>query len=853
MEDIIKKIYNYSLEEIMGERFGKYSKYIIQDRAIPDVRDGLKPVQRRILYSMYKEKNTYDKAYKKSARAVGDVMGKYHPHGDSSIYDAIVRMSQDWKMREPFVDMQGNNGSIDGDSAAASRYTEARLSKIAGAMLKDIEKDTVAMSPNYDDTLLEPTVLPAKFPNLLVNGTTGISAGYATNIPPHNLSEVIDATIYRISNPNSRLDTIMNYIKGPDFPTGAIIEGIDGIRSAYETGKGRIIIKSKTRIEKNKIIITEIPYEVNKSQLVRKMDEIRIDKKIDGIAEVRDESDKDGLQITVDLKKGANAENILNYFYKNTELQISYNFNDVVIINRRPVLASLLTILDAYIAHQREVIRKRSEFDLAHAKARFHIVEGLIKAISILDEVIKTIRESKDRMDSIKNLIKNFKFTNEQATAIVDMRLYRLSNTDIKALEEEQKKLVELMNELESILADKEKLDKVIITELKDIKKEYGSPRKSEIRDEITEIKIDTTSMIPKEDVIVVVTNEGYIKRTSLRSYAASNPDDITLKENDYIIGTYNMNTLDVLLVFTNLGNYLYIPVYEIPDLKWKDLGKHMSNIINVDPEEYVVNAMPVYDWNANLYITTFTKNGMIKRTKLSEFKVQRYSKSINMMNLKDKDRVINATYSIDTNVLIVTKKGYGLWYNINEVNPVGLKAAGVKAINLREDEVVSGLLFNKDTSEFITILTDKGNAKRMRFTDIDMGSRGNRGLMFMREIKSNPSKVVKVFVTDVKNTIMVITSTTKKEMKLTEIPIMDRYSNGSNIIKGKIKDSYLEEEIISKDDFKDLEYIEDKKPTQQKLNFDNLYKESLKQVDDKMVIINNFLDDVEDDKEIDK
>ena len=853
MEDIIKKIYNYSLEEIMGERFGKYSKYIIQDRAIPDVRDGLKPVQRRILYSMYKEKNTYDKAYKKSARAVGDVMGKYHPHGDSSIYDAIVRMSQDWKMREPFVDMQGNNGSIDGDSAAASRYTEARLSKIAGAMLKDIEKDTVAMSPNYDDTLLEPTVLPAKFPNLLVNGTTGISAGYATNIPPHNLSEVIDATIYRISNPNSRLDTIMNYIKGPDFPTGAIIEGIDGIRSAYETGKGRIIIKSKTRIEKNKIIITEIPYEVNKSQLVRKMDEIRIDKKIDGIAEVRDESDKDGLQITVDLKKGANAENILNYFYKNTELQISYNFNDVVIINRRPVLASLLTILDAYIAHQREVIRKRSEFDLAHAKARFHIVEGLIKAISILDEVIKTIRESKDRMDSIKNLIKNFKFTDEQATAIVDMRLYRLSNTDIKALEEEQKKLVELMNELENILADKEKLDKVIITELKDIKKEYGSPRKSEIRDEITEIKIDTTSMIPKEDVIVVVTNEGYIKRTSLRSYAASNPDDITLKENDYIIGTYNMNTLDVLLVFTNLGNYLYIPVYEIPDLKWKDLGKHMSNIINVDPEEYVVNAMPVYDWNANLYITTFTKNGMIKRTKLSEFKVQRYSKSINMMKLKDKDRVINATYSIDTNVLIVTKKGYGLWYNINEVNPVGLKAAGVKAINLREDEVVSGLLFNKDTSEFITILTDKGNAKRMRFTDIDMGSRGNRGLMFMREIKSNPSKVVKVFVTDVKNTIMVITSTTKKEMKLTEIPIMDRYSNGSNIIKGKIKDSYLEEEIISKEDFKDLEYIEDKKPTQQKLNFDNLYKESLKQVDDKMVIINNFLDDVEDDKEIDK
>ena len=846
MEDIIKKIYDYSLEEIMGERFGKYSKYIIQDRAIPDVRDGLKPVQRRILFSMYKEKNTFDKPYKKSARAVGDVMGKYHPHGDSSIYEAIVRMSQNWKMKEPFVDMQGNNGSIDGDSAAASRYTEARLSKIANEMLKDIDKDTVAMAPNYDDTLLEPTVLPAKFPNLLVNGTTGISAGYATNIPPHNLSEVIDATIYRIDNPNSRLETIMNYIKGPDFPTGAIIEGLDGIKKAYETGRGKIILKSKAKIEKNKIIISEIPYEVNKALLVRKIDEIRIDKKIDGIAEVRDESDKDGLQIGIDLKKGANAENILNYLYKNTELQISYNFNMVVIVNRRPMLLGVIGILDAYIAHQREVIKRRSEFDLAHAKARYHIVEGLIKAISILDEVIKTIRESKDRSDSIQRLIEKFQFTEEQATAIVDMRLYRLSNTDIVALQEENEKLIKIMETLEAILSDSNKLDSVIKEELRRIKKEYGTPRLSEIRDEITEIKIDTTAMIPKEDVVVVVTNEGYIKRTSQRSYAASNKEDITLKENDYIIGTYNMNTLDTLLVFTNLGNYLYIPVHEIPDLKWKDIGKHMSNIINVDSEEYVVNAMPVYDWNANLYITSFSKNGMIKRTKLSDFKVQRYSKSINMMNLKKDDKVVDVSYSIGTNVLIVTKKGYGLWYNINEVNPVGVKAAGVKAINLREDEVVSGILFNKEESEFITILTDKGTAKRMRFTEIDMGSRGNRGLLFMKEIKSNPSKVVKVYVTNTKNTIMVISDNYTKEIKLTEIPIMDRYSNGSYIIKDKIKDSYLESPIITKEDFDGLEYIEDKKPEQAQLNFDMLNKESLKQVDDKMVIINNFLDDIE-------
>ena len=829
----------------MGERFGTYSKYIIQDRAIPDVRDGLKPVQRRILYSMYREKNTFDKPYKKSARAVGDVMGKYHPHGDSSIYEAIVRMSQDWKMKEPFVDMQGNNGSIDGDSAAASRYTEARLSEIAGVMLQDIDKDTVTMAPNYDDTLLEPTVLPSRFPNLLVNGTTGISAGYATNIPPHNLGEVIDATIDRLDNPNSTLEEIMQFIKGPDFPTGAILEGVDGIKSAYRTGRGKIILKSRVTIEKNKIIIHEIPYEVNKALLVRKMDEIRIEKKIDGILEVRDESDKDGLQIAVDLKKDANAENILNYFYKNTELQISYNFNNVVIVNRRPMLLGILGILDAYIAHQKEVVTRRSEFDLRTAKARYHIVEGLIKAISILDEVIKTIRSSKNKADAIGNLVKEYDFTEKQADAIVTLQLYRLTNTDIVSLQEEMKKLLDTMKNLEAILGDEKVLIKVLKKELKEIKDKYATPRKTEIRDEITEIKIDATSMIPKEDVMVVVTNEGYIKRTSLRSYAASNVEDLTLKEKDYIVGLYNMNTLDTLLVFTNLGNYLYIPVYEIPDLKWKEMGKHMSNIITVNPDEYVVNAMPVYDFDQSLYITSFTRNGMVKRTLLKEFKVSRYSKAINMMKLKDKDEVVNVTYSVDTNVLVVTKKGYGLWYKTSDINPVGIKASGVKSINLRDDEVVSGLLFPND-SEYITLFTDKGTAKRMRFSEIDMGTRGNRGLLFMKEIKSNPSHIVDAYVEDVKTEVVVVTKKYEKEMKIVDIPIMDRYSNGSFVVKDKIKDTYLKVQELSKDALSGLEYVEEAKPEQEQLSFDMLNKESLKEVDDRMVIINNFLDDVE-------
>ena len=832
MENIIKKIYDYSLEEIMGERFGRYSKYIIQDRAIPDVRDGLKPVQRRILFSMYKEKNTYDKPYKKSARAVGDVMGKYHPHGDSSIYEAIVRMSQDWKMKEPFVDMQGNNGSIDGDSAAASRYTETRLSKIAGVMLKDIDKNTVAMAPNYDDTLLEPTVLPAKFPNLLVNGTTGISAGYATNIPPHNLGEVIDATIYRIEHPDCTLDKIMKFVKGPDFPTGGILEGVAGIKQAYETGRGKIVVKSRAKIEKNKIIVNEIPYEVNKALLVKKIDEIRIDKKIEGITEVRDESDKDGLQIAIDLKKDIDANNILNYLYKNTELQVNYNFNMIAIVNRRPMQLGIIGILDAYIAHQRDVVEKRSEFDLAHAKSRYHIVDGLIKAISVLDEVIKIIRESKDRADSIKNLIERFKFTEAQATAIVDMRLYRLSNTDIVALEEEQKTLIKIIETLEEILKDSAKLDAVIKQELKAVKKEYARDRLTEIREEITELKIDTTVMLPKEDVVVLVTKDGYVKRTSQRSFASSNIEDLVLKEQDHIIGLYNMNTLDTLLVFTNLGNYLYIPVYELPDLKWKDMGKHLSNIVNISPEEVVVNAMPVYNFDSDIYITSFSKNGMIKRTLLSEFKVQRYSKAINMMKLKDGDVVVDVSYSNEKNVLIVTKKGYGLWFDIEEVSPVGIKAAGVKSIKLKEDEVVTGLLFNANT-EYLSIIIDKGTAKRLKLSEIEKSSRANRGLLLMKEIKSNPSRIVKVYAKNTKEEIIVETANYTKKLKLNEISIMDRYSNGSYIVKDKIIASYESPYILDKDLIAELpqeEPIIEKK------------EKSLKEIDDKMMTIDDLL-----------
>lgn len=834
MENIIQKIYDYTLEEIMGDRFGRYSKYIIQDRAIPDVRDGLKPVQRRILYAMYRTKKTYDKDYYKSASTVGEVIGKYHPHGDSSIYEAMVRMSQPWKMRIPHIDMHGNNGSIDGDGAAAMRYTEARLSKLSGELLRDIDKNTIAFAPNFDDKELEPTVLPARYPNLLVNGAMGISAGYATNIPPHNLGEVIDATIYRIDNPNCRLETIMNIVKGPDFPTGGIIEGIDGIRSAYETGKGKIIVKAKTKIEKNKIIVTEIPYDVFKINIVRKIDEIRIDKKIDGIIEVRDETDKDGLQITIELKKDANPELILAYLFKNTELQTTYNFNMLAIVDRRPQLFGILGILDAYIRHQKEIVYKRSEFDLAHAKARYHIVEGLIKAVSILDEVIKTIRVSKNKADSKENLMIKFDFTEEQAEAIVTLQLYRLSNTDIVLLEEEQANLTKIINYLEEIIKDEGKLMSVIKEELRRIKKEYTLPRLTEIKERVEEIKIDNTLMLPKEDVYVVLTNQGYIKRVSSRGYLSNNGEETQLKENDYVIGLYSINTLDTILLFTNLGNYLYIPVYEIPDAKWKDLGKHVSNIISLGSEEKVIKGMPVYDFNAPIYITSFSKNGMVKRTKLNEFKVQRYSKPINMMKLKDKDEIINVSYDNKENIFIATQNGYGLWYKTNEVSPVGIKAAGVKSINLKNDTVVSGELF--DNTTYISIITDKGTAKRLKFEELEQGTRANRGTLLMKEIKSNPSKIVNIYLLSGKENLGIVTDNYIKYIKINDIAIMDRFSNGSYIVKDKINATFKLCDLITKDSFTKKEEKDLEEPQKEV---------SLEEVDNKMFTIDDILKNI--------
>ena len=795
---IVEKIFDYSLEEIMGDCFGRYSKEIIQERALPDVRDGLKPVQRRILFAMYASHFTYDKPYRKSARAVGDIMGKFHPHGDSSIYDALIRMSQKWKMRETFIDIHGNNGSIDGDGPAAMRYTEARLSKIAEVMLKDIKKDTVEMAYNFDDTELEPTVLPAGFPNLLVNGSTGISAGYATNIPTHNLVEVIDATIKRIDSPNSKLETIMEILKGPDFPTGGVVEGKQGLIDAYTTGKGKVVVKAKTEIVKsgktNQIIVHSIPYEVVKEQLLKKILEIKADKKIEGINDVIDESDHENMaRIIIDLKPSADADLVLNYLYKNTDLQVNYNFNMVAIVNRRPKLVGILDILDAFIAHQKEVILRRTRFELKEAELRYHILEGLMKAISILDEVIATIRSSKNKGDAIDNLVKKFEFTPEQAKAIVELQLYRLTNTDIEEIKADMADLEKKIKIWKQILENEEALKYVMKTELKAVKKEYGNERRTEIRDEVTEIKLDMKSMIPKENVVVVVTNEGYIKKVSLKSYASSNNEETTLKPGDYVTGLYQLTTLDNLILFTSLGRYLFMPVHAIPDVKWKELGKHVNSVITISPDEKIVGSLVLQDENEEIIMAT--KNGMIKKSVLKDFIVSRYTKPIVAFKLKEDDELIGVVPN-NKEVVLVTKNGYYLRFNASEIPTVGPKASGVKGINLKEDELVSLSSFDEN-DEYLNVFTNNKTAKRIKINDLGILTRAKKGSMLIKKVKSQTYNIIKAFITEARDTICIKSDSEIRELKNSDISIMDLSSTGSSISKYNVDDVFIKSNLI--------------------------------------------------------
>ncbi|WNS71684.1 DNA topoisomerase IV subunit A [Streptococcus sp. DTU_2020_1001019_1_SI_AUS_MUR_006] len=817
----MSNIQNMSLEDIMGERFGRYSKYIIQDRALPDIRDGLKPVQRRILYSMNKDGNTFDKSYRKSAKSVGNIMGNFHPHGDSSIYDAMVRMSQDWKNREILVEMHGNNGSMDGDPPAAMRYTEARLSEIAGYLLQDIEKKTVPFAWNFDDTEKEPTVLPAAFPNLLVNGSTGISAGYATDIPPHNLAEVIDATVYMIDHPTAKVDKLMEFLPGPDFPTGAIIQGRDEIKKAYETGKGRVVVRSKTEIEKLKggkeqIVITEIPYEINKANLVKKIDEVRVNNKVAGIAEVRDESDRDGLRIAIELKKDANTELVLNYLFKYTDLQINYNFNMVAIDNFTPRQVGIVPILSSYIAHRREVILARSRFDKEKAEKRLHIVEGLIRVISILDEVIALIRASENKADAKENLKVSYDFTEEQAEAIVTLQLYRLTNTDVVVLQEEEAELREKIAMLAAIIGDERTMYNLMKKELREVKKKFATPRLSTLEDTAKVIEIDTASLIAEEDTYVSVTKAGYIKRTSPRSFSASTLEEIGKRDDDRLLFVQSVKTTQHLLIFTTLGNVIYRPVHELADIRWKDIGEHLSqSITNFETNEEVIYVEVVDQFDDATTYFAATRLGQIKRVERKEFSPWRTyrSKSVKYAKLKDDTDQIVAVAPIKLDdVLLISRNGYALRFNIEEVPVIGAKAAGVRAMNLKADDVIQAA-FICNTSSFY-LLTHRGSLKRVSIEEIPATSRANRGLQVLRELKSKPHRVFSagavseqgfvgdLFSTEVEDGEQTLVVQSNKgtiyESILQDLNLSERTSNGSfisdSISDEEVFDTYLQE-----------------------------------------------------------
>ncbi|EGL48291.1 DNA topoisomerase IV, A subunit [Streptococcus dysgalactiae subsp. equisimilis SK1249] len=746
--ELMSNIQNMSLEDIMGERFGRYSKYIIQERALPDIRDGLKPVQRRILYSMNKDGNTFEKGYRKSAKSVGNIMGNFHPHGDSSIYDAMVRMSQDWKNREILVEMHGNNGSMDGDPPAAMRYTEARLSEIAGYLLQDIEKNTVSFAWNFDDTEKEPTVLPAAFPNLLVNGSSGISAGYATDIPPHNLSEVIDAVVYMIDHPKASLEKLMEFLPGPDFPTGGIIQGADEIKKAYETGKGRVVVRSRTEIEelkggKQQIIVTEIPYEVNKAVLVKKIDDVRVNNKVPGIVEVRDESDRTGLRIAIELKKDADSQTILNYLLKYTDLQVNYNFNMVAIDHFTPRQVGLQKILSSYISHRKDIIIERSKFDKAKAEKRLHIVEGLIRVLSILDEIIALIRASDNKADAKENLKVSYDFSEEQAEAIVTLQLYRLTNTDIVTLQNEENDLRDLITTLSAIIGDEATMYNVMKRELREVKKKFANPRLSELQAESQIIEIDTASLIAEEETFVSVTRGGYLKRTSPRSFNASSLEEVGKRDDDELIFVKQAKTTEHLLLFTTLGNVIYRPIHELTDLRWKDIGEHLSQTIsNFATEEEILYADIVTSFDQGLYLAV-TQNGFTKRFERQELTPWRTykSKSTKYVKLKDaKDRVVTLTPIVMEDLLLVTYHGYALRFSSQDVPIQGLKSSGVKGINLKnEDKLVS--TFSVTSNSFF-VLTQRGSLKRMAVDDIPQTSRANRGLLVLRELKAKPHRV---------------------------------------------------------------------------------------------------------------
>ena len=763
-ENYVENISVQPMEDVMGDRYATYAKYVIQDRAIPDVRDGLKPVQRRIIFTMYRNNNVFNKPTRKCAHTVGAVMGTFHPHGDTSIYEALARMSQDWKVRYPLIDFQGNNGSIDGDAPAAYRYTESRLSELSNELVRDIEKKTVDMQLNFDDTEFEPTVLPARFPNLFVNGTEGIAVALATEIPPHNLKEIIDATIYRIGHKTATVEDLMQFVLGPDFPGGGIIYESEGLKNIYLTGRGRIEIASRTEIVQNKdnqqIIITEIPYKTQKNQLVFEIDKIVHSKAVDGLLEVRDESDWKGIRIVIDCKKDAKVNLLLQYLMNKTGLVSSYSTNMVAIVDGRPKTLDLLTYIDAYISHQVDVVTRKSQFDLERFKARLHIVEGLIYASLNINEVVEIIKKSKDKADSKVNLMNRYGFSNEQAEAIVTMPLYKLSHTDEVTLEKEKETLLKDIETLNGILEDEAKLNRVLVRELKAVADKYGDERRTTIEEKQEVTPIDKRELIAKDDVMVALTRDGYIKRSTIKSYRSSGDNPLPgIKDGDELIGMGQLITTDYLICFTNQGNYIAVPVHKIGENRWKDEGNHLNAFSTLAANEKIIKCIAVSELRDDIYLGILTRFGQIKRMPLNQIELGKRTRPVRNMRLLSGDEVSDVqVLTGNSNLLVLTSNGNVTYFNENELTVLSSKAGGVKSISsLGKNSAVSLIAFDEEEKSKVILFTDKGHYRIFDNAHVNLTARLGKVQTVMPCFKSDIHHVVNAFKLDTKQDLLKI------------------------------------------------------------------------------------------------
>jgi DNA gyrase subunit A len=777
----------------MRDSFIDYSMSVIVSRALPDVRDGLKPVHRRVLFGMSELGLQAGRPYKKSARVVGEVLGKYHPHGDSAVYDTIVRLVQDFSMRYPLIDGQGNFGSIDGDAPAAMRYTEVRMQRIAGEMLRDIDKNTVDFQPNFDDSLEEPTVLPSAIPNLLVNGSTGIAVGMATNIPPHNLTEVIDGIIAYIDNRDITIDELMKHIKAPDFPTGGIIYGYDGVKEAYETGRGKIVIRAKVNIETNEktdresIIVTELPYQVNKARLQEKIAELVNEKKIEGISDVRDESDRDGMRLVIMLKRDAVTQVVLNNLFKHTQMQETFGVIMLALVDGQPRVLNLKEMIHYYVKHRHDVIIRRTKFDLAEAEKRAHILEGLKIALDNLDAIIKLIRNAKDGDEAREGLMTKFKLSDIQAKAILDMRLQRLTGLERQKIEDEYREVIKLIEQLNAILASEKLQYKLIKDELKQVKKEFGDERRTEIVMKAEDFKVE--DMIKNEDVVITITHNGFIKRTSVDSYKRQGRGGkgiagAATKDDDFVEHMFIASTHQYILFFTSKGKCYWLKVYEIPEGGRATRGRSLSNLIEFEQGERICAYINVKEFSDSHFVLMATKNGTIKKTPLSEYANPRKT-GIIAINIEQGDELIGATLTDGEHQVILAKSsGYAVRFHERDVRPMGRSATGVKGAEVDKDESVVSLVTTRHTDVTLLTVTDLGYGKRSDLEEYRMTKRGAAGVITLKSNEKVGNLVAMLEVKDSDDLIIITSNGIVNRQHVEDIRVMGRATSGVRLIR---------------------------------------------------------------------